>query len=660
MFNSVIMFCNAIMSSTMHCSHTCRLQGSRSHLLITKHLVYAVSSAVLHLHPSQYVTSIAALLTAAVSQPLQLSPSFLCLRIGSCFSTATKKHSLSLCRYGMPGPLETRVAMMAAASASLNWPTPQSNILTVYLTVDEAAQAVSLSTSFVANPAAQPFVVTPSTAVVRGNGSTKFTVAICNPDAMMHEGYLLAAQRVIAPESRVALHCIVTEEGAAPASESSNEEEVQASSQAAAGVTDPLFAGLTDRPFAEAASAHESDAPLQSQQQSSSQKAAQRHFVSCQLSGGFHPYAGSPSTPLLPLKVQLRAAVIQPYLEAEFADAADSLSFICHATHDPSQHSSYRQTVTLTNMHSCPVQFAVSLAGAVAGAGRFQIIRAVCSSVSQLQGLQPKPLLASLQSRRVNEKLQYSAGEDQHMLRLRPHEHVSVCVQYMPLQLPTTQTGASSAAVAAVGTSSAEAQTAGSSDTFQDESADDQLIITYSNGHSQTVAVHAQRLQPVLHSSAAQLDFGPVHMQSPKTLEVELSNPSLVDAAWSVQLEADSADAGAVASVTFAQGSQLGAAPDQAGVPGAISTAGNPAAAQQGIAGSAAFVAVPCSGVLLGRGLSMPQKQKISVMFSPKQAGPCTAVLRVAVAAGSPIDIAVSGEGTYSQRDEFKAQLLSI
>ena len=544
------------------------------------------------------------------------------------------------CRYGLPGPLEARTARVAKAIAPNAGPAIPSQVLKLHLLVDAAAQTVSLSTTVMANPAAQPFVVTPSIAVIGANSSAKFTVAFSNADAMLHEGYLLGAQSVIAPESQVTLHCIVSEEEAESAQEA-------APAMSPAAVSHHLPSNVPTLHDAHAATS----------QGASSAQSAQSPLVICQLSGGFHPHAGPPSRPLQPLKVSLSAEVIQPSLEPEFPDTTDSLRFMCHATHNPSRHPSYRQTIVLTNMHSCLLRFAVSMAGAAAGAGagQFQIVRAACSSTSKLEGLQPKPLLAILSASCGTKDMKDHEERSQGLLKLSPHDHVSVCIQYTP-----QHAGASSAALVSLVNQPEGAQSAGSSDGLQDESASDQLIITYSNGHQQSVPVHAQLLRPVLEASTAQLRFGSVHVQSPKTLEVELSNPSFVAAEWSVQLQSSTPTAASAASVSFAHGGQSRTAPSQQALSQPPDAASDVATMQQRCGADAAFSASPSSGVLPGRGLAMPKKQKLLVAFAPRQSGACTAVLKVLLVEGRTIEIALSGEGTYSQADEFQAQLQNI
>ena len=74
----------------------------------------------------------------------------------------------------------------------------------------------------------------------------------------------------------------------------------------------------------------------------------------------------------------------------------------------------------------------------------------------------------------------------------------------------------------------------------------------------------------------------------------------------------------------------------------------------------AVFSIVPHNGCLPGRGLTMPQKQTLSVTFAPKQTGLCTAELTVAVSQGSSICISLSGQGTYNENDEVQARLKAV
>ncbi len=570
-------------------------------------------------------------------------------------------------RYGLPGPIESRQASHPSASTG-HPPGPPAQpvrVVAVHWAVDNAAETVSLSTTILANPAEQPFRTEPSTAVIAGNGSAKFTVSLSTPDAMLHTGYLLGTQQIVAPESRVALHCSVTEGGDSDRPDEAEETEAATrvgSEEGASQGADGLPGGVS--------SCSEEVVPPHGRTQTVEQVTrpvaeAEQPLVVCQISGGFHPYAGRPAVPLQPLRVDLNANVIQPKLEAECADGTDCLAFVCHANNDPATHPSYRQTVLLTNMHSCPLRFTVSMAAAAAasGVGCFEILRAACSSVSRLEGLQPRPLLPSLGSgRSTQQHLAAEDGSQDDSLVLQPHDHVSVCIQYIPQQQhcrdqTAVSSGISTAEMTNPGGQTADVRSTTGDRMIQDESAADHLLIAYSNGHQQALPVTAQCLQPVLQASKVSLDFGAVHVHSPKTLEVELANTTLADATWSAQIVPASSEAGAAASVSFAKAGQLAAGPFQAALLSGKGMSSKKASAERQSDASVPFTVAPSSGVLVGRGLTLPKKQMLLVMFAPKQVGLCTAELSVLVAHGQTVKLGLSGQGTYVEADETAARL---
>ena len=569
-------------------------------------------------------------------------------------------------RYGLPGRIESRQASHPSASIGHPPRTPAQpvRVVAVHWAVDNAAETVTLSTTILANPAEQPFRTEPSTAVIAGNGSAKFTVSLSTPDAMLHAGYLLSTQQIVAPESRIALHCSVTE---GDASDRLDEAEQETEEATRVGSEEGVSQGADGLPGA-VSSGSEAVVPPHGRTQTAEEVThpvaeAEQPLVVCQISGGFHPYAGRPAVPLQPLRVDLNANVIQPKLEAECADGTDCLAFVCHANNDPATHPSYRQTVLLTNMHSCPLRFTVSMAAAASGAGRFEILRAACSSVSRLEGLQPRPLLPSLGSGRgTRQHLAAGDGSQDDSLVLRPHDHVSVCIQYIPQQQhcrdqTAVSWGTKIAEMTNPGGQTANVQSNTGDRMIQDESAADHLLIAYSNGHQQAVPVTAQCLQPVLQASKVSLDFGAVHVHSPKTLEVELANTSLADATWSAQIVQAPSEAGAAASVSFAQAGQLAAGPFQAALLSGKGMSSEKASAERQSDASVQFAVAPSSGVLIGRGLTLPKKQMLLVTFAPKQAGLCTGELSVLVAHGQSVKLGLSGQGTYVEADETAACL---
>ena len=74
----------------------------------------------------------------------------------------------------------------------------------------------------------------------------------------------------------------------------------------------------------------------------------------------------------------------------------------------------------------------------------------------------------------------------------------------------------------------------GALDPRDDFSLHGQLVVTYANGDVQRLPLQGTVLHPALEVRPPAFDYGRVHVQSPKPLEVTLSNPPLVDAVWSI------------------------------------------------------------------------------------------------------------------------------
>lgn len=442
---------------------------------------------------------------------------------------------------------------------------------------------------------------------------------------MLHEGYLLGTQQLIsAAETPLKLHCGVLRDQA----------ESQAESQLAAGEERQLQAGIGEQV---------------SDQQQDSVASKDSRAVTCRISGGFHPYAGPPPTPLQPLKIPLKAHVIQPHLEPEFPDAADSLSFRCHATHDPATHPSFTQTMLLTNMHSCALRFSLSTQASPS----FQIMKANPSAVSKLAGLQTVHLGTRVQS--THGLITAAKGLLDDSIVLQPHEHVTVLMRYNPQPNRPSEASATRNAQQAATDDTAEAESAQGSGVAQNESAQGSLLITYQNGQLQQIPMQAQCLHPSVRAMVSSLHFGAVHLHSPKVLQIEMSNPCTVDATWSAQVEGCSrlGDSSNAASVSFAARAALSTA-NGGQATNAVQTM------QPSGQVSSVFTCSPSVGTLIGRGLGMPKKLQLSVKFAPVQLGMYSAVLVVQVAQGSTVRIELSGEGSLTEADEVQAKLKGI
>lgn len=184
-----------------------------------------------------------------------------------------------------------------------------------------------------------------------------------------------------------------------------------------------------------------------------------------------------------------------------------------------------------------------------------------------------------------------------------------------------------------------------------------QLLVTYANGDVQTLPLHGQVLHPALQVKPAALAFGRVHVQSPKPLELTLSNPTTVDARWSVAL----ASGGKASSV--AGGGGGGKAAGSSGRSKAEAEAAAAAAAAAGEDGVVAevrfgpFIVWPGGGLLPGRGLGLPRTQKVTVTYAPGDASEHSQVLRFAVQGGRSCTLELHGTGSFDETEEHQALL---
>jgi hypothetical protein len=204
------------------------------------------------------------------------------------------------------------------------------------------------------------------------------------------------------------------------------------------------------------------------------------------------------------------------------------------------------------------------------------------------------------------------------------------------------------------------------------------------------------------------LDFGEVHPQAPKQLELVLTNPTKVDAVWAVvDASAPTAAAGtALSGAAAALGSAAAARQEAAGATGhlaptgamlngallsnmllsdAVSSCGSRSGTSTSaiLAGSASgtvhaanggigvdgsripaqfgpFTLTPASGVIPGRGLGMPRSQRVVVTFSPPDDTAAAASLRVTVLGGHGCDLLLSGRGAYDETREHQACLKQL
>ncbi|PNH03312.1 hypothetical protein TSOC_010637 [Tetrabaena socialis] len=226
------------------------------------------------------------------------------------------------------------------------------------------------------------------------------------------------------------------------------------------------------------------------------------------------------------------------------------------------------------------------------------------------------------------------------------------------------------------------------------------LRVAFANGDQQSLPLLAEMLHPRLEVKPRKLDFKNVHLQSPKTLQVVISNPTTVDAAWAVTVEghkprfptlpgAGAAASGAAAALageaSVATGGSGGGGRGLAGEPSvapsaagslvtvdaggakqAAAAAARSAAAVAGAGGVIAearigpYIVRPASGVLPGRGLLLPHTQVVSITFAPTEAELYEGELLFAVLRGKACSVDVDGVGSTEETDEHKGRLYII
>lgn len=131
------------------------------------------------------------------------------------------------------------------------------------------------------------------------------------------------------------------------------------------------------------------------------------------------------------------------------------------------------------------------------------------------------------------------------------------------------------------------------------------------------------------------MDFGLVHPQAPKALEVTLLNPTLVDALWSA---------------TTTDGAAKYCKPEEAHTMGVT----------QSEATFGPFTVKPAHGLLPGRGLKLPRTQRLTVTFKPPDHRQYRQTVVFGVSKGRPVTLELVGTGSYSEAEEHQRQLYQL
>jgi hypothetical protein len=528
------------------------------------------------------------------------------------------------------------------------------------------------------------FDVQPSCAVVIQPGQLQqFTVKFISGAAGRHTARLVGCQRLLQPA-----------EDRQP--DSQQQDDVTGVTSSSAGLTVALWeTGSLHRPLA------------------------------LRLLGGFFPQAGPPRRPLPQL--QLMAAATATCARLELASGAAGIDFSCPSTfaRESSTHPAYLKSAVLTNPAVCPLAFRLGVEGP------FELVAATASA--------PAPYRRRDQQQSASDAAAAAADAPGRLICLPPQESVAVRLRFAPRLVVTealqssmgpqhhsdstvgssraqrvsrsivapslsgvanTQLSAPSKAHSQAGSGSAKHSRVSSS--REDYSAGGSLVISHANGERQLVPLSAAMTHPAVECSTALVDFGEVHPQAPKPIEVILTNPMTVDAAWSV---VEIAAAGAPSSVAGAKSAAAAVAPAAAaagqpparltgsrsealphlaprdgtrngallagmlvatptsiparpsGAAGAAGTGSGGAAAATTTASFGLFTVTPASGVLPGRGLGLPRSQRVTVQFAPGDSAASAVRLRIAVEAGRGFELGMEGRGTYDEAKEFQAHL---
>jgi hypothetical protein len=310
--------------------------------------------------------------------------------------------------------------------------------------------------------------------------------------------------------------------------------------------------------------------------------------------GAFHPHAGPPPTPILPLRVAL-SGTCQPAMLNP--DQLDTLYWTVHRIHNAATHSSFAHTVTLSNTGRCPLAFKLAVEGP------FQLIEATTSVPQLPERFEGStfftPTVAS-----------QGGPVDAWELFLPPWESVDVKLR---LLMDTTAP-------------------------WKDLDIVGTLVVAFLNGEAQNIPLEGRVLHPRLEArlvagvAADKLDFGRVHVRSLKTLDIVLTNPTLVDALWHV----------------------LGT---KAGVQGSAASQDVPHGAPVAFG---AFEFSSGHGKLQGMGLGKPRCFTICVSFAPAECRIYEVEIEIRLLCGETLWLVVCGEGTFDERDEFQGHLTSL
>jgi hypothetical protein len=169
------------------------------------------------------------------------------------------------------------------------------------------------------------------------------------------------------------------------------------------------------------------------------------------------------------------------------------------------------------------------------------------------------------------------------------------------------------------------------------------LRVAFLNGESQSFPLQAVMNHPALRATfmtgqrADSVDFGRVHVQSRKVLDVLITNFTTVDAEW--HLEQELPDGSGRIEELQLQSMECKTGKDLA---------------------TGAFTFSPSEGIIRGEALVRPAPLSVRITFAPQRAEHYWSKITMAVKSGEACAFEVQGVGTLDECDECQGALATL
>ncbi|QDZ19488.1 hypothetical protein A3770_03p20060 [Chloropicon primus] len=306
--------------------------------------------------------------------------------------------------------------------------------------------------------------------------------------------------------------------------------------------------------------------------------------VGANLVGSFHPFAAPPCEPLGSLRLNLLANTIQPRLDTQ---GLEQLKFTCHSC-VPGDDASYKKSLAFTNLQSTTVMCRIVVEGP------YKIVSVVTSypqPATDKKGVSKVFVIPP--SENVDVTLQY----EKQKMTSEPEglfENIDgfLKILYLPQSGPNVLEGAATVCV-------------------------------------QEFPMQTKLLYPKIALSQDNISFDNVHPNAPKVIELTLTNPTIVDAMWSITELEESKPRKLSSSST-----------------GTRRLSNRVTVAEKA---KPVFEIAPTSGMIRGRGIGQPQQQKITIRFHPQHDLEYKRQYRVRVKKGLGTFFALKGCGSYNE-----------